>query len=68
MQVCDIQDGRCQAVLRKFETDVYSHEHGFYTKGALNKVRKVMTEQFKDVLEKMKGSEGVGADDEIDVM
>ena len=47
---------------------MYSHEHGFYTKGALNKVRKVMTEQFKDVLEKMKGSEGVGADDEIDVM
>ena len=47
---------------------MYSHEHGFYTKGALNEVRKVMTEQFKNVLEKKKESERVGDDDANVVM
>ena len=47
---------------------MYSHEHGFYTKGALNAVRKLMTEQFKDVLEKRKGSDRFEGGDLIDVM
>ena len=45
-------------MLKNYETDVYSHEHGFYTKGALIAVRKVMTEQFRDVLEKTEMKEG----------
>ena len=65
IQVCDIQDSRCQAVLRTFETDVFTHEDGFYSKGAIHAVRKVMTEQFKDFLKKRKEGSPDVQDDEM---
>ena len=54
-QVCDIQDKRCQAVLRGFETDIYTPEDGFYSNGASNAVRKVMSEQCRDLIDRTKG-------------
>ena len=63
--MCDIQDSRCQAVLKSFETDIFTHEDGFYGKGAIHAVRKLMTEQFKDFLKKRKESSADMKDDDL---
>jgi len=44
-------------VLKTYETALFTHSDGFYSKGALPAVRKVMIEQFHDLLEKRKGLE-----------
>eukprot|EP00116_Pleurobrachia_bachei_P007630 sb/3467892/ len=51
-QVCDIKDSRCQAVLRNYETSVFTVEDGFYTMGHADAVRKVMAEHVSVLIRK----------------